>query len=448
MPQDQAEEIGGDPDEGRDEAGIASPAAIGGERGQASGAAHDPYAVFRDRDYRRFLLAGMAATIGGQMQNVAVGWELYERTSSPLALGLVGLAQVTPVILLAIPAGQLADRHSRKGLIIIAHGILFAAAAGLAFLSSVRGPIGLSYLVLVLTGVGQALNRPTRWSILPQIVSRELLLSAITWNSSTWQIAAMAGPALGGLVIAVSGGSGACYVINAACSGLVIALTATFRLRGVVQDSRPVTLDSLLAGLRFVRRNELILATMTLDMIAVFLGGATALLPIFARDILRIGPAGLGWLRAAPSIGSFLMAILLAHRPPMRRAGRSLLWAVAGFGLATLVFGLSRNPYLSFAMLFLSGAFDNISVVVRQTLVQGLTPDEMRGRVSAVNTIFIASSNELGEFESGIAARLVGSVPAVVLGGVGTILVVLGVVSIWPGLARLGSLHDIRQAES
>ena len=299
-----------------------------------------------------------------------------------------------------------------------------------------------------MTGVGQALNRPTRWAILPQIVPREMLLSAVTWNTSTWQVAAMVGPALGGLVIALSGGASACYVINAACSVPRHRLTATFRLRSVVQDSRPVSWHSLLAGLRFVLRTELILATMTLDMIAVFLGGATALLPIFARDILRTGPTGLGWLRAAPSIGSFLMAIVLAHRPPMRRAGRSLLWSVAGFGIATVVFGLSTDPYLSFAMLFLSGAFDNISVVVRQTLVQGLTPDEMRGRVSAVNAIFIASSNELGEFESGVAARLLGVVPAVALGGIGTILVVLGVASVWPGLVKLGSLHDVKPAEA
>lgn len=409
---------------------------------------HNPYAVFRSCSYRRFLLAGMAATIGGQMQNVAVGWELYERTGSPLALGLVGLAQVLPVILLAIPAGHLADRHSRKRLVIIAHCILLCAAVGLAALSHTKGPVGLFYLHLVMTGVGQALNRPTRWAILPQIIPRELLHSAVTWNTSTWQVAAMVGPALGGLAIAVSGGEAVCYCINAGCSALAIALTATFRLASIAQDTRPVSWHSVLAGLRFVLRTELILATLTLDMIAVFLGGATALLPIFARDILRTGPTGLGWLRAAPSIGSCLMAIVIAHRPPMCRAGRSLLWAVAGFGLATVIFGLSTNPYLSFAMLFLSGAFDNISVVVRQTLVQGLTPDEMRGRVSAVNAIFIASSNELGEFESGIAARLVGAVPAVALGGLGTILVVLGVASVWPSLLRLGSLHDVKPADA
>jgi MFS family permease len=386
----------------------------------------------------------MAATIGSQMQGVAVGWELYERTSSPLALGMVGLAQVLPVLFLAIPAGHAADRYSRKRLIVVAHLILLTTSVGLSILSTQGGPVGLIYVFLVLTGLGLALYRPARWSILPQVVPRELLLSAVTWNSSAWQIAAMAGPALGGVVIAVTGGSTACYLLNGACSAIVIALTGLLRLRAVARDSQPVTWRSLLAGLRFVLRTDLILATITLDLLAVFLGGAVALLPIYARDILGTGPTGLGWLRAAPSIGSFLMAVMLAHRPPMKQAGKTLLWAVAGFGVATMVFGVSRNPYLSFAMLVLTGALDNISVVVRQTLMQLLTPDEMRGRVSAVNAIFVASSNELGEFESGVAARLLGTVASVVAGGVGTILVVLGVTATWPGVARLGSLHEVR----
>jgi MFS family permease len=385
----------------------------------------------------------MAATIGNQMQGVAVGWELYERTSSPLALGLIGLAQVLPIIVLAIPAGHAADRYSRTGQIILAQSLLLLTSLGLAWLSWTRGSVSLTYVLLVLTGVGQAFHRPARSSMLPQIVPRDHLLAAITWNTSTWQIAAMAGPALGGLVIAISGPT-ACYLLNSYCTIAVILLTAGLELWPVKRDLEPVTLRSLLAGLRFVIKTNLILATITLDLLAVFLGGATALLPIYARDILEIGPTGLGWLRAAPSIGSFCMAILLAHRRPMRRAGKTLLWAVAVFGAATIVFGFSTNAYLSFAMLLVTGAMDNMSVVVRQTLVQMLTPDEMRGRVSAVNTIFVASSNELGEFESGVAASLFGTVLSVVLGGVGTILVVLGVASIWPRLRRLGSLHDVK----
>lgn len=404
----------------------------------------DPYGVLRDPNFRRFGLAGMVATIGNQMQSVAIGWELYDRTGSPLALGLVGLAQVLPVLILAIPAGHAADRYSRQGQIVVAHLLLVLASLGLAVLSAVRGPVELIYVLLLLTGVGQAAYRPARWAILPQIVPRDRLLSAVTWNTSAWQIAAMSGPALGGVVIALSRGATACYMIAAVCSAAVIVLTASLRLRTVARDSQPLSVQSLLAGLRFVLRTDLILATITLDLLAVFLGGTTALLPVYARDILKIGPTGLGWLRAAPSIGSFLMALVLAHRPPLRQAGRSLLWAVSGFGIVTIIFGFSKNPYLSFAMLVLTGALDNISVVVRQTLVQLLTPDEMRGRVSAINSIFIASSNELGELESGLAAGLFGTVTAVVAGGVGTVLVVLGVSAIWPGISRLGSLDDLR----
>jgi MFS family permease len=404
--------------------------------------AHDPYRVLREGDYRRYLLAGMVATVGRQMQGVAVGWELYERTGSATALGLVGLAQVVPVILLAIPAGHAADRYDRKRQLIAAHGLFALASAGLAALSASRGPVALVYVCLVLTGVAQAVNMPARWSILPQLIPRELVSSAVTWNSSSWQVASAIGPALGGLVIALTRGATWAYVLDFGCSVLVVALVAPIRLRPSQRDFEPVSVRSLLAGIRFVLRTELILATITLDLFAVLLGGATALLPIYARDILRIGPTGLGWLRAAPSIGAFAMALALAHRPPLRRAGPDLLWSVAGFGAATIVFGLSTSPYLSFLMLFLTGALDNVSVVVRGTLVQVLTPDEMRGRVSAVNAIFIGSSNELGEFESGMVARLLGPVASVVIGGVGTLLVVLSVALIWPGLLRLGSLHD------
>src|SRR5271157_3492937 len=252
----------------------------GSDQGPGRLVAHDPYTVLRDPNFRSLMHAGMVATVGNQMQGIAIGWELYERTSSPLALGMVGLAQVLPVILLAIPAGHAADRHSRKRLIILAHGLLLLATVGLALLSAWRGPVGLTYLFLVVTGVGQALNRPARWAILPQVVPRELLLSAVTWNTSAWQVAAMAGPALGGLVIALAGSATTCYVLNAGCSAVVIGLTASLRPRAAPRDSQPVSLRSLLAGLRFVFRTDLILATITLDLLAVFLGGATALLPI------------------------------------------------------------------------------------------------------------------------------------------------------------------------
>lgn len=407
----------------------------------ASADPHDPYLVLRNDDFRRFVLAGMIAAVGGQMQGVAVGWELYERTNSPTALALVGLAQVAPVILLAIPAGHAADRYDRKLQLVAARVLIGAASVGLAVLSAVRGPISLTYLCLVLAGTGQAVNMPARWAVLPQLVPRGQVAAAVAWNTSSWQTASVLGPALGGLVIALTGGAARAYVFAAVCSAAVVALVAPLRLRPFARDSAPVSVRSLLAGLRFVLGTELILATITLDLFAVLLGGATALLPVYARDILRIGPTGLGWLRAAPSVGAFLTAIVLAHRPPLRRAGPALLVSVAGFGLATIVFGLSRSAPLSFAMLLLCGALDNISVVVRGTLVQVLTPDAMRGRVSAVNAIFIGSSNELGEFESGMAARYFGAAAAVVGGGVGTLLVVFGVAAIWPGVWRLGPLH-------
>jgi MFS family permease len=411
-------------------------------------AAHlnNPYQVFKNRGYLRFLLAGMVATVGGQMQGVAVGWEVYERTGSPTALGLVGLAQVLPLLLLALPAGHAADRHNRQVQLMLGQGLLGLAAVGLALLSVYRGPVALVYFFLVVSGIGQAVKMPARWALLPQLVPHLQMSQAVTWNSSSWQIASVAGPALGGAVIARTRGATWAYALNAACALANIALVASLRPRPAARDFQPVSVRSLLAGLRFVFCTELILATITLDLFAVLFGGATALLPIYARDILHVGPTGLGYLRAAPSVGAFAMALLLAHRPPLRRAGQALLWAVGGFGVATIIFGLSRDPVLSFVMLFLTGALDNISVVVRGTLVQVLTPDEMRGRVSAVNTIFIGSSNELGEFESGITARWFGTVRAVVLGGVGTLLVVAAVAWKWPAVWRLGSLHDARRA--
>ena len=302
----------------------------GTDQGPGPFVAHDPYTVLRDANFRRPGAAGMAATIGNQMQSVAVGWELYERTRSPLASVWLGLRRSCPVILLAIPSGHMADRYSRKAQIVLANFVFLGTSAGLAWLSSSRGPVGLTYFLLMMTGVGQALNRPARWAVLPQIIPRELLLSAVTWNSSTWQIAAMAGPALGGLLIAWTGSATACYLLNAGCAAIVIGLTASLRLRVVTRDSQPLSLAFLLAGLKFVRSTDLVLATMTLDLLAVLLGGAMALLPIYARDILRKSarPVWAGF--AAPSMGSFLMALVLAHRPPLREAGKSLLWAVAG----------------------------------------------------------------------------------------------------------------------
>jgi MFS family permease len=404
---------------------------------------HDPYAAFQFADFRRYVLAGTISTVGAQMQSVAVGWELYERTGSAMDLGLVGLVQFLPVLVLALPAGHAADRYSRKSILLVAQVLLLTASAGLALLSYGQGPVWLIYVCLLLAGMAQAINRPSRWSILPQLVPGSILASAVTWNTSGWQSAAVAGPALGGLIIFLTRGAAWVYLFDVACCLVAIALIGAIRSRPAPRGVEEVSLRSLVAGFEFVRKSDLILAAITLDLFAVLLGGSTALLPIFARDILHVGPAGLGWLRSAPAFGAALMAVAQAHRPPLRRAGTTLLWAVAGFGVATIVFGFSTNAVLSFVMLLLTGALDNISVVVRGTLVQTLTPDAMRGRVSAVNGLFIGSSNELGGFESGLTARLFGPVASVVGGGIGTILVVLTAAWYWPRLRHLGALNEL-----
>lgn len=381
------------------------------------------------------------ASLGGEMLAAAVGWELYERTQSEAALGFVGLVQFLPVLLLSLPAGQAADRYSRKGLLAAAQGLMALASLALAALSWTQGAVPLVYLCLLLVGIGRAFGAPARWSLVPAVVPPEHLNNAVTWNSSGWQIASVAGPSLGGLVVAITGGAALAYLIAAGCAVGCAVLVAAIQPRESIRALEHRSLESLLAGARFIWRTKLILATITLDLFAVLLGGATALLPVFAREILHVGPIGFGWLRAAPSLGALLMAFVLAHRRPMQKAGRALLWSVAGFGAATIVFGFSSNFILSFAMLALTGALDNISIVVRGTLVQVLTPDAMRGRVSAVNVIFIGSSNELGAFESGMTAQWFGPVVSVVGGGVGTLLVVLAVRFLWPEVTRLGSLH-------
>jgi MFS family permease len=384
----------------------------------------------------------MLASIGTEMQSVAVGWELYERTKSATALGLVGLVQFLPMVLLSLPAGQAADRYNRKWLLVSAQLLTCSSSLGLALFSSLAAPVPLLYVCLLLTGIGKAFAFPARWALLPLVVSESALGNAIAWGSSGWQVASVLGPALGGFVLAATGRAASVYLLAACCLLCCVGLIASLRPRPDNRRHEPVSLHSLLAGVRFVRQTRLILATITLDLFAVLLGGATALLPIYAKDILQAGPTGLGWLRAAPSLGALIMALALAHRP-LRRAGPTMLGAVAGFGIATIGFGLSHYFLLSFVLLTLVGALDNISVVVRGTLIQVLTPDHMRGRVSAVNAIFVFSSNELGAFESGITAALFGPAISVVGGGIGTVVIVLAVMAIWPELLRLDSLRRL-----
>ncbi len=403
-----------------------------------------PYEAFKHRDFRLLLGGGLLAFIGTAMQSVAVGWEIYVRTDSAMALGWVGLVQALPIILLSIPAGHVADHFDRKWVIVISRLITALSSAGLMFLSMHQGSIHMMYVCLLIGASAQAFNGASSSALLPQVVPRDTFNNAVTWKSSTFQLASVAGPALGGLLLAHASAA----VVFAADAGLnliyafaVSAIANRPREKDALADTN---LKALLAGFRFVWRSKTILAAITLDLFAVLFGGATALMPIFARDILHVGPAGLGWLRAAPAIGAFGMAIALAHLPPLSHAGRSMLWSVIGFGLTMIVFGLSPWFWLSMLMLALSGALDLISVVVRHNLVQLGTPDEMRGRVSAVNNVFISSSNELGAFESGLVAAWIGVLPCVVVGGFCTILVVFAIQRIWPQIAALKSLSDIK----
>lgn len=406
-------------------------------------ARHDPYAALRLPEARRFLLGNTVVAMGAQMQSVAIGWELYVRTGSALALGYVGLVQALPVILLALPAGQLADRLDRRRIVQLTLVLMAAGSLGLALLSWQRGPVIWIYALLLLIGLCRAIEGPAASAFLPQIVPLSLFNNAVTWNSSAFQIASVVGPAVGGLLIAWFRSATPVYALDALCLLAFFGMLSTIKSRQTARRTEAANLRSLLAGLAFVWRTKIILATITLDLFAVLFGGAVFLLPVFAEDILRVGPAGLGYLRAAPSVGALTMALLLAYLPPMKRAGKRLLWAVAGFGCATIIFGLSQSFWLSLAVLFLLGAFDNISVVVRHTLVQVLTPDAMRGRVSAVNNVFIGASNELGGFESGLTAALFGPMASVVGGGLGTLVVVAWVAAQWPQVRRLGSLHDV-----
>ncbi len=411
-------------------------------------APHDPYAALRFRDFRLLLVGRFITSLGDQMLSFAIGWELWLRTNSELALGLVGLVQVIPVLVFSLPAGHVADQFNRKRIILVTQVLLAACALGLFFLSYFEGSLALIYFCLFGIGMARAFNNPATATLLPQTVPPNMFTSAATWSSSAWQLAAIIGPALAGGFVALVHNVTAIYAFDAAASLTFLWMVLLIKGRPLALAHKAATLDSLAEGIRFLRSAKELLAAITLDMFAVLLGGAVTLLPVYATDILKVGPEGLGIMRAAPSIGALLMAVSLAHRPPFQHAGRTLLLAVAGFGMATIVFGLSRYFWLSVVMLLTLGALDNISVVIRATLLLVRTPDEMRGRTSAVNSIFIGASNELGGFESGAAAALLGPVAAVVGGGIGTILVVLAVAKAWPEMRNLRTLEVPIKAES
>ena len=418
-----------------------------------AGRAHDPYAALRIGHYRLFAAAFCASVIGGQTQNVAVGWQIYQKTNSAMSLGWLGLVMATPILLLALPAGHVADTFSRRRIMLVTHSVSAACALALALVAHLNlggaQTVSAIYALMFVGNAGATFGRPARSAFMPQLVPPHVFPNAVTWNSSIFEVASVAGPAIGGLLCWRS--VTLAFVFAACCwCGTLVGIyflpnrAAPGRATRDARRGPMPSLGDLVAGVRFVVRSKLMLGAMTLDMFAVLLGGCTFLLPIFAKDILHVGALGFGFLRAAPSVGAIAMALTIAHTPPFRNAGRALLLAVAGFGAVTIAFGLSRNFALSFAMLVLLGAFDNVSVVIRHTLIQLLTPDAMRGRVSAVNQVFIGSSNEIGGLESGLTAAWLGPVTSVVMGGIGTILVVIGVASIWPQVRKLKSLADVK----
>jgi MFS family permease len=406
---------------------------------------HDSYAALRHREFRWFIISMFAMVVSSQLQAVVVGWQVYRITHDPLSLGLIGLAEALPFISIALPAGYLADRRNRRAISVSALFVLACCSITLFALSAMptlltRVGVVPIYVVIFASGIARGILQPARQALSAEIIPRSMFQNAIAWRSSTWQIASVIGPAIGGLLYGFAGAQ----ISYAVAALLMLAALAGFLMMRYTplpraMQSEPMV-SELLTGLRFVWSEHAILAALSLDLFSVFLGGAEALLPVFASEILKVGPQGLGLLRAAPAAGAVTMGIFLAHRPPFRRAGRTMLLAVAVFALAIVGFGLSRSFYLSLGLLALSGMADNVSVVIRSTLIQLLTPPQMLGRVSAVNSIFIGSSNELGAFESGVAARLFGTVPAVVLGGSSALLVVGLTAKLVPRLRNLGRI--------
>lgn len=407
-------------------------------------AAADPYAALRWLNYRRYISGWSFSATGLHMMNAAVHWELYIRTNSPFLLGLVGLVQALPVILLALPGGHVADTHDRRRILIGAQISFALCALGLASVSFLKGPLWMVYGLLVISGCAKAFGSPARSALFPLILPESLFENAVTWNSFVFHVAATFGPIAAGLLIANIGGAWIVFLLTALGTLIFAGSLLGVRPKPHVGQTQPMSLKTLFAGAGFLYREKTVLAAITLDLFAVLFGGATTMLPIYAKDILHVGPVGFGALRAAPYVGAFMMAWILAHRPPLQRAGRALLISVAGFGALTVVFGLSTWFPLSLAALFVAGALDNVSVVVRHVLVQLRTPNDLRGRVSAVNTVFIDSSNELGGFESGLVAKLFSPVISVVSGGIGTILVVIGIAMAWPEIRQLGALKPVR----
>jgi MFS family permease len=403
---------------------------------------HDPFAALRIKEFLFFLTTRFFLSMAIQIQGVTIGWQIYKYTKDALALGLIGLTEAIPFIIVSLISGHVADNYNRKYIIVTFATLLTVCSATLFYFSQETSTIihkyGIApfFIVVCFIGLVRGFLAAAIPSFLSQIVPRKLYGNASTWNSTVWHLAAVSGPAIAGFMCAIS--FKVSYQLNIVF--MIIAILSLLFIASkplAKKDTKETFKESLSAGIKFVSKNELILGALSLDLFAVLFGGAVAMLPVFADKVLHIGSVELGFLAAAPAIGAVLMAIILAYKPPTKNAGKNLLVAVAGFGGATILFGISTNFYLSLFFLFLAGAFDSVSVVLRQTILQLSTPDEMRGRVSAVNSIFIGSSNEIGAFESGFAARTMGLKASVVFGGAMTILVVLATSKLAPKLRKL-----------
>jgi MFS family permease len=396
--------------------------------------------AFAYSEFRVFQLSRFLSMIAAQMLSVAVGWQVYAETHRPLDLGYVGLAQFVPAIGLSLVTGHVADRFDRRRVAMICNAVQIAASLGLFALARSTAPVVAIYAVLLVIGTARAFASPAAQALLPHLVPPEQFGNAVAWSSSIWSVGMIVGPAAGGLVYGVLEAAAPVYAACAVTYACALALLASMRVRTGRMEKRGTSWATVLAGIDYVWRNKIVLGAISLDLFAVLLGGAVALLPMFARDILDVGPRGLGMLRSAPAIGAAAMAVFLAYRPLKRRAGPMMFACVAIFGVATIVFGVSRSFMVSLVALLLIGASDMVSVFVRQQLVLLATPEEMRGRVTAVNAVFIGASNELGEFESGVTAQWLGAVRAVVVGGVGTLVVVAMWCGLFPALRKVDRL--------
>ena len=410
----------------------------------------DPYAALRHPKFSRYIVCLFAFTLGIQIQGTVVGWQIYDLTRDPFALGMIGLAEALPAISMALYAGHVADRHDRRRIAIVALWVLVACSAALWALAG-AGSLGVEllsrtrliaiYSVIVLSGLARAFLQPARQALSAELVPRELFANAITWRSGSWQLAAVIGPAVGGLLYAI-GGAPLAYAVDASLMVFAVGVLVSIVHRSPARETtHEGVYASVKGGVTFVFGEPVLLGALTLDLFSVFFGGAVALLPIFAAEILHVGPTGLGVLRASPAIGAVIMSVFVARRRDWDRTGHVLLWSVAGFGVCMVLFGLSTSFYLSVGLLIASGMFDMVSVVIRSTLLQSRTPEALLGRVSSVNQIFIGSSNEIGMFESGLTARWWGTARSVVIGGVATLGVVAAIAWLIPTLRTLKRLH-------